>query len=213
MFHKFRQFMVLVMFYKMNKTIRFKFTFVFASFVTLVLCFFATLLYTLHVRQTQQNMQKSLMFAIDQSIRNFFDSDGQFHLHHPGESPKINQFIAVQIYHNKQRLYSSHDISSTNDFPIGEYAYTSDHRFLTYARLFYSKDTTFVIRAFYLQDIEKDRQHKLIITLVILVVICVLCSTIIAWYLSYKLLAPFRQIAENAKNTNGQNAYSFNFVL
>lgn len=205
MLRKSQQFMVLAMFYKTNKTIRFKFTFVFTSFVTLVLCLFATLLYTLNARQTQQNMQKSLMFAIDQSIRNFFDSDGQFHLHHPGDSPKINQFIAVQIYQNKKRLYTSHDIDTASNFVIGEYVYTADQKFLTYARLFYSKNSTFVIRAFYVQDIEKDRQHKLIITLVVLVIICVLCSTIIAWYLSYKLLAPFRQIAKNASRISVEN--------
>ncbi|WP_372366169.1 sensor histidine kinase [Candidatus Uabimicrobium sp. HlEnr_7] len=194
------------MFSKTNRTIRFKFTFVFASFVTLTLCLFSTILYTLHTHQIQQNIQKSLMFTINQSVRNFFDSHGKFHLHHQGESNKITQFIAIQIHSEGRLLYASHNIELQNkECLIGKYVYTKDNKFLTFARLFRSLEGTFIIRAFYLQEVENDKLNKLTFTLISLVILCTLCSVIGAWYISYKLLAPFREIAKNASRISVEN--------
>ncbi|BBM84257.1 ATP-binding protein [Candidatus Uabimicrobium amorphum] len=189
--------------FRTNRSIRFKFTIAFALFVAITLCIFSTVLYILYSHQVRQNIEKSLHFIVEQSIRNFFDEHDKFHLHTQNEPDQFSQFVILQVYKKGNLLYSSHDIPWQNkEYPLHQYVEIKNGKVLVLSKPF-SREYT--IRAFYLQSNEISQLNSLIIILIALVIMSVLFSVIGSWHLSFRLLTPFRKIAEDASRISTKN--------
>jgi heavy metal sensor kinase len=173
---------------------------------------FAVLIYTLLADKIEANMKKSLIFGVQQSQQNFFDQNGNFHLHaKANEHHELMHFIAIYIYdvHGKL-LYSSHDEPS---YPVPEnpacfkkFKATDDGRYFYYTELFSkSAEKRYIIQAFYFQQNEKKDLQFLRHILSVLIALSLIACVAGGWYFASRLLAPFRRIAGEASRISVEN--------
>ncbi|NUM33117.1 MAG: hypothetical protein HUU50_01095 [Candidatus Brocadiae bacterium] len=195
-----------------NRSIRFRFVFIFTLFLLAFLCTFAFLVYTLLAHKINENIQKSLLFAVQQSEQSFFDRHGNFHLHEKArEHQEIMHFIILGIYDLRGcLLYSSHDLPKC--LPVHSPAYhkkfieTHDGNYLYYTDLLMKNaEKRYLIRAFYFQQNEKSDLKDLRNILLALIVFSIFACAIGGLYFASRLLLPFRLIADEASRISVEN--------
>lgn len=195
-----------------NRTIRFRFVFSFTSLLLVFLCVFAVMIYLLLAQRVDANIQKSLVFGIQQSKQNFFDQYGNFHLHeNTREHHEILHFIIICIYDVHGRLlYSSHDVPDcvpgNNPSDYKKFIETKDGKYQCYSEPFIKNaGKRYLICAYYFQENEKSDLQALLQILLFAIILSVVVCIVGGWYFASHLLFPFRRIAEEASRISVEN--------